>query len=152
GQLEVLAAEQRLNLAVSDRLREARFYYVRLQRLREVIALYEELDQRLQSNVTREEQRRDVGTGGPRPVLQARVQQLAAGADLNAFRREEFELRTRLAELMGRPMSQLPAVTEPAPFQPVTLNLNELARVALDNRADLKFLRALRQITIEDRN
>jgi outer membrane protein TolC len=83
--------------------------------------------------------------------LQARVQLLTEGAALTGLRREEFEMRTRLAELMGRPMSELPLPAEGLDEKMVTLDLAEEARLALQQRADLKFLRALIQIATEDR-
>jgi len=151
GQCEVIAAQQRLNLSVSDRLHELRTYYLRAQRLQQLIALYEEIDQRLQANVTGEQQRRDAGMTGPRPTLQARVQLLSERADLTAYRREEFEMRTRLAELMGRSMSELPRPAEASAHENGALDLPALAKLAQERRADLKFLRALIQMATEDR-
>ncbi len=150
GQSEVVVAEQNLNVVLSDRLQEVRTNYLRAQRLEQLIGLYEEIIQRLQSNVTSEQQRRDVGTTGPRPVLQAKVQVLAAQADLTAFRREAFEIRTRLAEAMGRPMGELPSVTGELTHETVSLDWPQQAGHAIQRRADLKLLRALIQSTAED--
>jgi outer membrane protein TolC len=151
GQCEVIAAQQALNVSVSDRLHELRDYYLRTQRLEQLIALYEEIDQRLQTNVVGEQQRRDIGTTGPRPLLQARVQLLSERADLTAYRREEFEMRTRMAELMGRSMGRLPRPAGTLEHETVTLDLPKEAKLALERRADLKLLRALIQITAESR-
>jgi outer membrane protein TolC len=151
GQSEVLVAQQRLNVAVSDRLQEVRSYYLRAQRLGQLIAVSEEIIQRLEGNVTSEQQRREVGTSGPRPVLQAKVQLLAAQADLTAFRREAFEMQTRLAETMGRPMGQLPAVIGELPHETVAFDWSAQAQIALKRRADLKLLRALIKSAAEDK-
>ncbi len=151
GQSEILVAQQKLNVAVSDRLQEVRSYYLRAQRLQQLIAVSEEIIQRLQGNVTSEQQRREVGTSGPRPVLQAKVQLLAAQAELTAFRREAFEMRTRLAKTMGRPMGQLPAVIGDLPHETVAFDWPAQAQLALKRRADLKLLRAMIKSAAEDK-
>ena len=150
GNLEVVATEQNLNTAVANRLHEARIYYIRAQRLRDVIALYEELDTRLQANVTAEQQRREVGQTGPRPELQARVQLLASRAELNDFRREEFEVRSELAEMMGGPVDTPPRPAGELPDKSPSLDTKAEAQLAEEQRADLKFLRTLIRLANED--
>jgi outer membrane protein TolC len=151
GNLEVLAAEQNLNSAIANRLHGFRVDYIRVQRLQQLISLYEELDRRLQANVDAEQQRRNAGTTGPRPLLQARVQLLAERAELNDFRREDFEVRSQMAEMMGEPVSVLPLPSEPLSPESLTVHPEADAELALQQRADLKFLRALIRIAEEDK-
>ncbi|HZV36841.1 MAG TPA: TolC family protein [Verrucomicrobiae bacterium] len=151
GNLEVVATEQNLNTAIANRLNEFRQYYLRAQRLQQLIGLYHELDQRLQANVTAEQQRRNVGSTGPRPLLQARVQLLSERAELNAFQREDFEVRSAMAEMMGQSIAHLPLPAEPLAHEPVKVDLKADSELAEQRREDLKFLRTLIHILTEDR-
>jgi len=128
-----------------------RFNYLRAQYLGQLIALYEEIIARLQANVSGEQQRRDTGSTGPRPLLQAKVQVLNAQAELTGFRRDEYEARLNMGEIMLRPANQLPRPAGQLVHDPVHLDWPELARVALERRADLKFLRTLSRMAAEDR-
>jgi outer membrane protein TolC len=151
GESEVVVAQQRLNAAVSDRLHEAQVDYLRAQRLEQLIAIYREVGQRLQNNITSEQQRTNTGTAGPRPLLEAKIQLLASQADLTSFQREEFSVRTHLAGLMQRPANQIPIPTELFKQDRTNIDWTEQERLALQRRSDLKFLRALIGITKEDR-
>ncbi|MDB6022087.1 MAG: transporter [Pedosphaera sp.] len=151
GNLELVATEQNLNAAAANRLYDVRILYLRAQRLRQIISLYEEIDRRLQANVTSEQQRREAGQAGPRPELQARVQLLAERAELTEFRREDEEVRTDLAETMGDPMDRLPQPAGPLQREAITLDLKAQAQLAEQRRADLKFLRTLIAMANEDR-
>ncbi|HWF20113.1 MAG TPA: TolC family protein [Verrucomicrobiae bacterium] len=150
GNLEVLATEQNLNAAIAGRLHEFRIYYIRAQRLQQLIALYEEIDRRLQTNVLAEQQRREAGTTGPRPLLQAKVQLLSERAELTGFRREDFEVRSAMAEMMGQSPERLPLPTEPLAREKVNMDLKADTEAAERQRADLKFLRALIGMAKED--
>lgn len=150
GNVEVLAAEQNLNAATAKRLNEFRIYFLRAQRLQQLIALYQELGRRLEANVTAEQQRRNVGGTGPRPLLQARVQLLAERAELNAFQREDFEVRSTMAEMMGD-VEHLPLPAEPLSHQTVKVDVKAGSELAEQRREDLKFLRILIRGATEDR-
>jgi outer membrane protein TolC len=151
GNLEVLATEQNLNNGIASRLHEFRQYYLRAQRLQQLMALNEELDQRLQTNVSAEQQRRDVGSTGPRPILQAKVQLLTERAELNGFRREDFEVRSTMAEMMGEPIERLPLPAEPLTRMTVMVDLKAETQMAERRRPDLKFLRTLIRVATEDK-
>jgi outer membrane protein TolC len=151
GEGEVVVAQQRLNAAVSDRLHEAQVDYLRAQQLEQLIAIYREVGQRLQNNITSEQQRTNAGSAGPRPLLEAKIQLLASQADLTSFQREEFSVRVHLAGLMQRPANQIPSPTELVKQGQTNIDWAEQERLALQRRSDLKFLRALIQITKEDR-
>lgn len=151
GNLEIIAAEQNLNNAVANRLYAARVLFLRAQRLHELIALHEGLETRLQTNVTVEHQRHDVGLTGPRPELQARVRLFTTHAELTDFRREESDVLIDLAELMGGTLNSSPHPTGEWPHDNPALDLKALAHSASEQRADLKFLRTLIRLTDEDR-
>src|ERR1035437_464494 len=102
GKLEVVLAQQNLNREVTERLYEARVTFLEALYLRDLIALYDEIDQRLQRNVDSEQQRFDVGMGNEGAVKSARIQELNQKLDLADLRNRYFTAITRLAELAGR--------------------------------------------------
>ena len=101
GRLEVVIAQQNLNREVTDRLYEARTTFLRALYLRDLIALHEDIDQRLQANVQSEQQRLDVGTGSEAALKSAKIQELNLQLELSNLRGEYFAVGTRITELCG---------------------------------------------------
>ncbi|HUI08021.1 MAG TPA: TolC family protein [Verrucomicrobiae bacterium] len=152
GRLEVVAAQQSFNREVTERLHEAQVTFLQALYLRDLIALHEEIDQRLQANVASEQQRYDVGTGSEGALAWAKIQRLNLARDLADLRGRYFSAVTRLAELCGREPTEttngLREVRLPKPvgtlrYQPLDPNWTELTTYALQHRADLKLLQAL---------
>ena len=152
GQLEVILAQQSLNREVTDQLHEARVTFLRALYFRDLIALYEEIDERLQTNVVSEQQRLDVGTGNKAAVKLATIQELNLALGLSNLRGEYFATVTRITELCGRDPREgakdagslrLPKAVGELHYEPVTVDLPEASAYALQHRADVKLLEAL---------
>jgi outer membrane protein TolC len=160
GRLEVVLAQQSLNREVTDRLHEARTTFLRALDLRDLIALYEDIDQHLQANVQSEQQRLDVGTGNEAALKSAKIQELNLQLELSNLRGEYFAVVTRIAELCGLNLSEdtksgrqlwLPRPVGELQYEPTTVDLLRESAYALENRADLKLLRALVDAIAADR-
>jgi len=160
GRLEVVLAQQNLNREVTDRLHEARVTFLQALYFRDLIALYEDIDKRLQKNVESEQQRLDVGAGIEAALKSAKIQELNLELALSNLRGYYFLSVTRLAELCGRDSSTGPKearqVWLPKPvgelrYEPVMVDLPRESAYALQHRADLKLLQALVDATAADR-
>ena len=160
GRLEVVVAQQNLNREVTERLHEARVTFLRALYFRDLVALYEEIDERLQANVDSEQQRFDVGTGSEVALKWAVIQKLNLARVLADARGEYFSAVTRLAELCGREMREtteslrplrLPKPVGPLQYTSVKLDLPQATAYARQHRADLKLLQALVDATAADK-
>jgi outer membrane protein TolC len=160
GRLEVVIAQQNLNREVTDRLHEARTAFLRALYLRDLIALHENIDQRLQANVESEQQRLDVGAGSEAALKSAKIQELNLQLELSNLRGDYFTVVTRITELCGLNLSEdakgsrqlwLPRPVGDLQYVPVTVDLPQESAYALEHRADLKLLRALVDATAADR-
>lgn len=160
GKLEVILAQQNLHRAVTERLHETRMTFLQALYFRDLVALYEEIDQRLQANVHSEQQRLDVGTGNEAALTSAKIQQLNLELDLANLRGYYFSTVTRIAELCGRDPSadangawqlRLPKPIGDLHYEPVTVDLSQESAYALQHRADLKLLKALVDAIAADR-
>jgi outer membrane protein TolC len=160
GKLEVIAAEQTLNRVLTERLHEARVTFLQALYFRDLIALHEEIDQRLQANVRSEQQRLDVGTGNQEAVKAAKIQQLNLELNLANLRGFYFSAVTRINELCGRDPTEttngtrqlrLPKPIGTLHYEPVQVDLPQESAYALEHRPDLKLLQALAQEVAADR-
>ncbi len=160
GRLEVVRAQQNLNREVTDRLHEARVTFLQALYFRDLLALYEDIDKRLQKNVESEQQRLDVGTGNEAALKSAKIQELNLELGLSNLRGWYFSSVTRLAELCGRDSSTgaknarqlwLPKPVGKLRYEPVTVDLPQESAYALQHRADLKLLQALVDATAADK-
>lgn len=160
GRLEVILAQQNLNRAVTDYLHEARLIFLQALHLRDLIAVHEELDKQLQSNVQSEQQRHDVGTANEAELKAAKIQQLNLELGLTNLRADYFSTVTRLAEVCGRDPYQrtngtsqlwLPKPVGALRYEPVHLDLAHESAYAIQHRADLKLLQALVDATAADK-
>jgi outer membrane protein TolC len=160
GRLEVVLAQQSLNRAITDRLHEARLIFLQALYFRDFVAVYEELDQRLQANVRSEQQRLDVGAGSEAALKSAKVQQLNLEVDLANLRTYYFSSVSRIAELCGRDPALgtngswqlwLPKPVGPLRYEPVSVDLAGESAYAREHRADLKLLQALVDATAADK-
>jgi len=160
GRLEVVIAQQNLNREVTDRLHEARTTFLQALHLRDLIALYEDIDQRLQANVQSEQQRLDLGTGSEAALTSAKIQELNLQLALSNLRGDYFTVLTRITELCGLNLSEdtkgsrqlwLPRPVGELQYVPAKVDLPRESAYALGNRADLKLLRALVDATAAER-
>ncbi len=160
GRLEVVLAQQTLNRAITDRLHEARLIFLQAQYFRDFVAVYEELDQRLQANVQSEQQRLDVGAGSEAALKSAKIQRLNLEVEIANLRTYYFSSVSRIAQLCGRDPAQgtngswqlwLPKPIGPLLYEPASMDLAGEAVYAREHRADLKLLQALVDSTAADK-
>jgi len=160
GRLGVVIAQQSLNREVTDRLHEARVTFLRALYYSDLVALYEEIGQRLQANVDGEQQRLDAGMGNEAALKWAKIQKLNLARDLANLRGDHFSAVTRLAELCGHNLSEttagarqlrLPRPAGALHYVPVQLDVAREFTYALQHRADLKLLQALVDVAEDDR-
>jgi outer membrane protein TolC len=160
GRLEVILAQQTLNRSITDRLHEARITFLQALYFRDLVALHEEIDQRLRANVQSEQQRLDVGTGNQAAVKSAKIQQLNLELDLTNLRGYYFSTVTRIAELCGRDPTEatngtwqlrLPKPVGLLRYEPVNVDWPKESVYALQHRADVKLLQALMDATAADK-
>jgi len=156
GRLEVALAGQNLNREATDRLHETRGTFLTVLYYRELLALYREIAQHLQANVTSAQHRLDAGLGTRAAVAQALVQTLNLANVLAALSNQCFATTTRLVELTGtnfgaptNPMA-LPRPVGILTYQPVTVDLPAETAYALAHRPDVGFLRTLVATTAAD--
>jgi outer membrane protein TolC len=160
AKLEVILAQQALHQIVSDQLYTARVNFLQALYFRDLIALYEEIDKRLQANVQSEQQRIDAGTGHDEAVKTAKIQQLNLELQLTNLRGSYFSTVTALAQLCGRDTSggtngsqqmRLPNPVGVLHYEPAKTDMAQESAYALDHRADLKLLQALADATAADK-
>jgi outer membrane protein TolC len=160
GRLEVIFAQQNLNREVTDRLHEARTTFLQALYLRDIVAIYEDIDQRLQANVQSEQQRLDVGNGSEAALKSAKIQELNLQLDLSNLRGDYFAVLTRITELCGLNLSEdtkgsrqlwLPRPVGELRYEPLAVDLPRESAYALENRADLKLFRAAVDAAAADR-
>jgi len=152
SKLEVVIAQQSLNHTVTAILHDARVTFLRALYLRDLIALYEGIVQRLRANVDGEQQRLDVGTGNKAALANAKIQELNLELALANLRNDYFSTVTRLAELCGRDpgertngvwQSRLPKPVGALQYERVSVDWSRESAYALGHRADLKLFQAL---------
>lgn len=160
GTLEVILMQQNLHRVATERLHETRVAFLRALYLRDLIALHEEIDKRLQANVDSERQRLDVGMGSEAALTWAKIQKLNLARKLTDLRGEYFTTVTRIAELCGRDPSErteglqplrLPKPVGLLPYEPVKPDWPQESAYALQHRADLELLQALVDATAADK-
>lgn len=156
GRLEVALAGQALNREATDRLHEVRHWFLYALFVRDMLALYNEIQQHLQANVTGAQQRLDAGLGMRAAVAQAQVQSLNLARELVALSNQYFTATTRLVELTGNnfgaPTNRvvLPRPVGTLTYRPVTVDLPAETAYALAHRADVGFLRTLVAVVAAD--
>jgi len=160
GKLEVVLAQQNLNREVTDRLYEARAIFLYALFVRDLIALREDIAQRLQANVENEQRRLDNGMGSEAALASAKIQELNLARELTDLRGEYFNAVARIAELCGRDPTQrtaglqtlrLPKPAGPLPYEPVQPDWTEESTYAFQHRADLKLLKTLVEAMAADK-
>lgn len=160
GKLEVLIAEQNLNLTVINELHALRQDYLRALLSRDLLDLHEQIEKRLEANHESQRELLDAGAGTRQAVMQAEIQVLNLKPSLAAYRQQYFDARTQLAERMGRAMSnptegagplRLPLPTGGLDYAPVAFDAERESARALQRRSDLVLLRRMLEATGEEK-
>jgi outer membrane protein TolC len=146
GDVDLLIAQQQLNLAVVEQLHAARLAFYTALYNRQLQSIREEQRQRLDENVSSQQQRYEAGLTNRSAFTEATVQARELDSLIEAAQGAYGEARLKLAEAMGedlRPDVALPEPEGKLEFEPLNLDLQSATARALEQRADLKLARLL---------
>ena len=153
GDIEVLIAEQQLNLAVEQQLHAARLAYYSAAYNRGLLSVREKQRTKLDENVASQNERYRAGVVDRSAFTTATVEARELDPLVENARRGYSAAQLQLAEFMGVALSS--STTLPAPdgelaFTTVNVDLNSEIDAALDRRADIKLARLLVRAANED--
>lgn len=153
GNIEVLLAQQRLNMALTEQLHTARVAFYTAAYNDTLQALAETQRQRLATNAATQSDRYQAGTADRAAVTVARLLEYDVKPRVEQSRRLGSGALLKLAETMGEdlgPGGQLPRVDARLQFAPVHVNADTEATRAVANRPDLEIARLLVRAAEED--
>jgi len=153
GDIEVLIAEQQLNLAVEQRLHAARLSFYSAAYNRELLSVREKQRTRLDENVASQNERYRAGVVDRSAFTTATVEARELDPLVENARRGYSAAQLQMAEFMGVALSS--STTLPAPdgelaFTSVIVDLGSETEAALDRRTDVKLARLLVRAANED--
>jgi len=143
GDVEVLIAQQQLNVAVVEQLHAARLaFYVALYN-RSLESIRDEQRQKLEENVTTEKDRYEAGLADKSAFTSASVQASELVPEIESAHRAYRESQLKLAEAMAidPAKSTLPEPEGELQFIPMRLDVDSEIAGALQRRSDLKLAR-----------
>jgi outer membrane protein TolC len=146
GDLEVLIARQRLNIAVMEQLHTARVTFLTALYQDSLRAFAEEQRQRLERNAAAQNERYQEGQAQREAVTMARVLELEVTPRIEESRRVSAGAMLQLAQTMGAqlgPGAQLPTADGALRWQSANVDVEMQSRIALARRADLQLARLL---------
>ena len=153
GTVEVLIAQQRLNIAVLEQLHAARIAFYTALNNNSLRSIGEAQRRRLEGNFKTQSERYLAGQSDRAAVATARVLDQELKPRLDEFQRTSGGATLTLAQLMGETLeanSSLPKAEGNLEFSPVDLDLTAETEEALTHRADLKLARLLVRAAAED--
>jgi outer membrane protein TolC len=153
GNIEVLLAQQRLHMAMTEQLHIARVAYLTAAYNESLQTLGEAQRQRLASNVEAQADRYEAGTADRMAVTVARLLEQEINPRLEESRRVRGGALLTLAQAMGEdlgPQGQLPVVDAQLQFANVQVSAERAAPQAIATRPDLQIARLLVRAAEED--
>ena len=151
GNIELLLAQQRLNLAAVEQLHTARLAFHTAAYQNALRGFAEAQRERLQANARAQSDRYQAGQADRQAVSVARVLEVELTPRVEESRRASNGALLTLAQAMGENVSGLlPTIDEEVVFAPVEINVDAEAQYALNRRTDLKLARLLVQAARED--
>jgi len=151
GDVEVLIAQQRLNVAVVDQLHAARLAFYAALYNRSLESIREEQRQELEQNVATQKDRYQAGLADKSAFTSATVGASELVPQIEGARRAYREAQLKLAEAMAiDPKSALPEPDGELQFVPIRLDVESETAAALQRRADLKLARLFVRAANED--
>lgn len=152
GDIEVLLAQQRLNMTVMEQLHTARvaFYTAVFNGSLEIVA--EEQRRRLQGNLKAQSDRLEAGTSDRASLTSARILDQELPPRLEEMRRTRNGALLQLAQCLGENVgtNSLPIVDGELQFADIDFDVDASTNGALQNRPDLKLARLLVRAAAED--
>jgi outer membrane protein TolC len=152
GDVEVLIAQQQLNVAVVEQLHAARLAFYAALYNRSLESIREEQRQRLDENVASQKDRYEAGLTDRSAFTSAIVQASELVTQIESARRAYREAQLKLAEAMGidPAKSALPEPEGQLEFVPMRLDVDSETAAALQRRADLKLAHLFARSAKED--
>src|SRR6266480_4150822 len=152
GDIEVLIAQQQLNVAVVEQLHAARLAFYAALYNRSLESIREEQRQRLDENVASQKDRYEAGLTDRSAFTSATVQASELLTQIESAHRAYREAQLKLAEAMAidPAKSTLPEPEGELQFVPMRLDVDSETAAALQRRADLKLARLFVRSANED--
>ena len=144
GDVDVLIAQQQLNLAAAEQLHGARLAFYTALYNRQLESIQENQRLRLEQNAASQQSRYEGGLTNRGAVVDATVQAREVASEIETERRAYGAARLKLAEAMGENIaadSMLPEPEGELQFAPLVVDLKADTAEALAQRADLKLAR-----------
>ena len=153
GDVEVLIAEQQLNLAIEQQLHAARLTYYSAIYNRQLMSLRDKQRAHLDENVASQNDRYRAGLVDRSAFTTATVEARALDPMVEDARRNYGAAQLQISQLMGVSLSSdqtLPVLDGELSFTSVDVDLNAETAAALERRTDIKLARLLVRAANED--
>src|SRR5438094_7033445 len=152
GDVEVLIAQQQLNVAVVEQLHAARLAFYAVIYNRSLESIRDEQRQKLEENVTTQKDRYEAGLADKSAFTSATVQASELVPQIESAHGAYREAQLKLAEAMGidPAKSTLPEPEGELQFVPMRVDVDSETAAALQRRADLKLARLFVRAANED--
>jgi outer membrane protein TolC len=143
GDVEVLIAQQQLNVAVVEQLHAARLAFYTAAYNRSLESLRKEQQQRLQDNVTTQGTRYEAGLADKSALTSATIPATELNTQIEAAHRAYLDAQLQLAQAMAIDTAHrsLPEPEGELQFAPMRVDLDSEKAAALERRADVKLAR-----------
>jgi outer membrane protein len=153
GDVEVLIAQQKLNVAMTEHLHAARLTFYTGTYNRSLRKLSQDQRDQLQQIATTQKRRYEAGLADRSVFVGAEVNARELDARIEAAQRTYDAAVLQDAQLMGDDLSAagaLPKLEGETSYRPISMDINAEIKRALDNRADLQLARLLVRAANED--
>jgi outer membrane protein TolC len=153
GDVELLIAQQQLNVAVVEQLHSARLAFYSALYNRDLLSLSAKQQRRLDENVASQRERYTAGLIDRGGFTSATVQARELDSQIETSRRAYADARLKLAEAMALAPGSGANLPEPEGdlhFGPVIIDVDSETAAALKHRTDLKLARLMVQSANED--
>jgi len=152
GDIEVLIAQQQLNVSVVEQLHAARLAFYAALYNRSLESIRREQQRRLQENVTTQKNRLEAGLADKSALTSATVQAAELETKIEDAHRAYLDAQLQLALAMGidPANASLPEPEGELKSIPVHVDLDSETSAALQRRADLKLARLFVRAANED--
>ena len=143
GDVEILIAQQQLNVAVVEQLHAARLAFYTAVYNRSLESIRKEQQQRLQDNVTTQTTRFEAGLADKSAFTSATIQASELEPQIETAHRAYQDAQLQLAQAMAiEPANRsLPEPEGELQFVPMRVDLDSEKAAALERRADVKLAR-----------
>jgi len=153
GDVDLLIAQQQLNVAVVEQLHTARLAFYTALYNRGLQSIREKQRTHLEENVASQKDRYEAGLANRGAFTSATVQARELDSQIESAQRALGEAQLNLAATMGGDLgseSSLPDPEGQLQFAPLTVDLRSETAVALERRADIQLARLLVRAANED--